>query len=292
MRLQRTPAPNQSAYCGGFVAEEDRTKVCTKCGQRLSLDNFNKAGSAGRLRGDCRACQNAFDLARNAARRAADGPPPEFKTCAQCGEAKRFTKEFYKTRSRAKWGLATECRTCASKMEVARVHGSEHAKELKRENNRKHAVKRKKSAAKWQKENREKRRAYVSAWRQRNLEHHNRTSHEYYMARKDEICQRHAEWRANNKEAMAAYTRNYKARKLGATGTHSKADVLALFEVQRGKCAACSCKLKRYDVDHIEPLSKGGANDRKNLQLLCPTCNRRKAARHPVDFMRLMGKLL
>ena len=34
-----------------------------------------------------------------------------------------------------------------------------------------------------------------------------------------------------------------------------------------------------YHVDHIRALADGGANDRTNLQLLCPTCNIKKGAR-------------
>ena len=47
-----------------------------------------------------------------------------------------------------------------------------------------------------------------------------------------------------------------------------------------------------YHVDHIQPLALGGSNDKANLQLLCPTCNLRKSAKHPVDFMRETGRLL
>lgn len=31
-----------------------------------------------------------------------------------------------------------------------------------------------------------------------------------------------------------------------------------------------------FDVDHIIPKSQGGTDARENLQLLCPTCHRRK----------------
>lgn len=66
-----------------------------------------------------------------------------------------------------------------------------------------------------------------------------------------------------------------------------------LLERQRGKCAACSCDIrKRSDVDHIVPVSAGGSNELGNLQLLCQTCNRSKGAKDPISFMRSRGLLL
>ncbi len=45
-----------------------------------------------------------------------------------------------------------------------------------------------------------------------------------------------------------------------------------------GICAICSSK-ERLEVDHITPVSRGGGNERGNLQPLCFICNRRKGAR-------------
>lgn len=45
-------------------------------------------------------------------------------------------------------------------------------------------------------------------------------------------------------------------------------------------------------MDHIMPLALGGTNTDDNIQLLCPTCNRSKHAKHPVDFMQQRGFLL
>ncbi|MFZ1365737.1 MAG: HNH endonuclease signature motif containing protein, partial [Brachymonas denitrificans] len=82
-------------------------------------------------------------------------------------------------------------------------------------------------------------------------------------------------------------------RKQAAGGTHTAEDVADLFRLQRGKCACCRTSIKRcYHVDHIEPLARGGSNDRTNLQLLCPTCNTRKSAKHPIEFMQSRGLLL
>lgn len=37
-------------------------------------------------------------------------------------------------------------------------------------------------------------------------------------------------------------------------------------------CQYCN-SVENLEIDHIIPVSKGGTNDRKNLQLLCRTCN-------------------
>ena len=42
-------------------------------------------------------------------------------------------------------------------------------------------------------------------------------------------------------------------------------------------CVYCGSK-RRLELDHIQPISKGGTDDRCNLQTLCRTCNRRKGA--------------
>lgn len=44
------------------------------------------------------------------------------------------------------------------------------------------------------------------------------------------------------------------------------------------KCKRCN-KLRKLSIDHIFPLSLGGTNDLRNLQLLCQRCNSRKGAR-------------
>lgn len=69
---------------------------------------------------------------------------------------------------------------------------------------------------------------------------------------------------------------------------------LALFEKQGRKCAICRCKLAvgAYQRDHIMPLALGGGLDISNIQIVCPSCNQLKGAKHPVEFMQSMGYLL
>ena len=56
-------------------------------------------------------------------------------------------------------------------------------------------------------------------------------------------------------------------------------DAVRLFVWQRdqGKCVKCSTT-EQLEYDHIIPISKGGSNTERNVQLLCEACNREKGA--------------
>ncbi len=45
-----------------------------------------------------------------------------------------------------------------------------------------------------------------------------------------------------------------------------------------GKCTRCGSR-ERLEYDHIVPVSKGGSNTPRNIELLCEQCNRRKSDR-------------
>lgn len=100
-------------------------------------------------------------------------------------------------------------------------------------------------------------------------------------------------WRKANIEICRAYTRNRSARRKAAAGTHTASDIRDIMRMQRSKCAYCKDSLRGgFHVDHIYPLSKGGRNDRANLQLTCATCNTSKGALDPLDFARRVGRLV
>ena len=51
---------------------------------------------------------------------------------------------------------------------------------------------------------------------------------------------------------------------------------IAAWRRDEGKCVQCVSN-ERLEYDHIIPVSKGGSNTVRNIQLLCETCNRQKS---------------
>lgn len=101
-----------------------------------------------------------------------------------------------------------------------------------------------------------------------------------------------AAWDSAHPEKRRAYTRNRQAQKR-ARGSFTTDDIKVIMKRQKKKCVVCRVDIsKGYHIDHIMPLKLGGSNYPANLQLLCPHCNLKKAAFHPIDFMQSRGFLL
>jgi CRISPR/Cas system Type II protein with McrA/HNH and RuvC-like nuclease domain len=115
----------------------------------------------------------------------------------------------------------------------------------------------------------------------------------YRKKNADALRERHKEWQRDNPEKLSATRRVARSRRRSAEGTHTSAELLALFNHQRGKCGNCKRSLRhKYHADHIMPLALGGTNWIKNIQLLCPTCNQEKHALHPLEWARRQGRLV
>jgi 5-methylcytosine-specific restriction endonuclease McrA len=101
--------------------------------------------------------------------------------------------------------------------------------------------------------------------------------------RRDEIRAYDEKWKAENPDSFREKCRRRqarrRARKRGAEGAFTAADIERLFVAQSGVCAGCEAPLgERFEIDHKTPLSREGSNWPENLQLLCRSCNAQKGA--------------
>lgn len=112
-----------------------------------------------------------------------------------------------------------------------------------------------------------------------------------WAARRLETTRR---WREQNPEAVSLSWRTDGARRRGADGSHTSADIRSILQAQRQRCAYCKKRVgDNFHVDHVIAIARGGTNRRSNLQILCPPCNLKKHARDPMEFARsVFGMLL
>jgi 5-methylcytosine-specific restriction endonuclease McrA len=96
-----------------------------------------------------------------------------------------------------------------------------------------------------------------------------------------------------NSEDWERFSHIRRARELGAEGKFTKAEIEALFEHQRGRCAYCTKSIRKgYHVDHVIPLARGGSNWITNISLACARCNISKGVADPLEFARRLGRLV
>jgi 5-methylcytosine-specific restriction endonuclease McrA len=79
---------------------------------------------------------------------------------------------------------------------------------------------------------------------------------------------------------------NQRARAMGAKGRITVEELRTRILESGGKCEWCGASLVGADfhIDHLLSLSQHGQNTPDNLVIACPSCNRRKAEKHPSTF--------
>jgi len=116
---------------------------------------------------------------------------------------------------------------------------------------------------------------------------------EYYAKNKQTALLKKREYAKNNPEKMREIWVRDKARRRANDVRPSIGIIEKLKTSQRGLCACCGKELlNKYHLDHILPIALGGTSEDSNLQLLLPECNIKKGAKHPVEYMQSIGKLL
>lgn len=190
------------------------------------------------------------------------------KRCSKCGQSKPATSEYFHRTERGLYGLKSICKTCQS--EYSRNRNANPDIKI-----RSHLL-----GKEWRKNNREK----VCAKGKR-----------YYHKHAEKI---RAKAKLTGKEIRKRYNDKHpgnnsktRARRAKADGFHTSADVILQLKSQKAKCWWCGKKLKgkKYHVDHIIPLSRGGTNWPNNIVISCPFCNLSKGNKLPSEWI---GKLI
>lgn len=104
-------------------------------------------------------------------------------------------------------------------------------------------------------------------------------------------ARRAREWRRANPELA----REKVSRRRGKVRVNllPRGTIARIGTAQRWRCTVCGVNVRRkYHVDHVVPLARGGEHVPSNLQLLCPPCNLAKNAKDPIAFMQERGFLL
>jgi HNH endonuclease len=85
-------------------------------------------------------------------------------------------------------------------------------------------------------------------------------------------------WRTLIDDRLDRENRKLKGRSSPSNGrdTVTSEVRIAVWRRDQGKCVRCHSR-ERLEYDHIIPVSKGGSNTERNIELLCEACNRAKS---------------
>ncbi len=123
--------------------------------------------------------------------------------------------------------------------------------------------------------NPEKARNAVRKWREANPDKDREASLRWKKQNPDRIREMRASWYARNPDARKLYEGARRARKKGGGTTLTKAEWLSKISEFQGRCAYCGVD-EKLTVDHVVPLSRGGAHTRTNIAPACLSCNTSK----------------
>lgn len=188
------------------------------------------------------------------------------KQCSKCGKNKPATTEYFRVHSQKRDGLRPDCKEC-------------QANDWK--------VKYPSIADKHRERNRE--------YRLNNLEKINKYHSEYYDKNKKTLRAYSREYAKKNifntKMNKKHYKANTKAKMYGLKNDLTIGQIKILFALHDGTCKYCHENVGNLNltIDHVVPMSKGGANTISNIVPCCMKCNTIKGEKDVKSFMEYLN---
>jgi 5-methylcytosine-specific restriction endonuclease McrA len=193
-------------------------------------------------------------------------------SCSLCGDLLPISC-FYADR-RTAIGRRLDCKKCCVERDQRRKSDPDvHARYLEYQ-------------AAYRKAHREKARATSAAWRTANPEWH-QTNQERWRAipaNRQSMRERARAFRLADPVRRAEYGRRRHALKLSCSaGVITSDQLMAKLAYWGFRCWMCG-SADKLEIDHVKPLSRGGAHVLCNLRPACAPCNNKKRAKWPVDL--------
>lgn len=188
------------------------------------------------------------------------------KTCKKCGETKPATTDNFYTSKTNKDGFRLPCKECAMKRQ--KDYNLEHRDEILdyqktwyRDNQDK-ILERSKE---YQQLHKEERNLYRKVYYQENRDKELEQRREYYQENKEEKLKYNKQHYEENKEYYLVRNQNRRAKNNGNDYSLTKDEWLECLKFFDWKDAYTGLPLEIIHLDHVVPLSKGGATNKSNI---------------------------
>jgi 5-methylcytosine-specific restriction endonuclease McrA len=100
---------------------------------------------------------------------------------------------------------------------------------------------------------------------------------DWYARHRQEEVARLLAWKAANPERVSEHNSTRRERECeGADGTLTR-EAIAQLKRKATECTYCGARLTAKQTDHMIPLALGGEHSLRNIVIVCPDCNARKA---------------
>ena len=207
---------------------------------------------------------------------------PGAKRCPKCSLTKPLN-QFYREASKTD-GRQSMCKECDRWRRKAWAHANPERKAANgkawREANPEKAKANNKA---WRESNPEKARAASKAWKQANPEKAKANDKAWREANPEKAKANNKAWCESNPEKVAANGKRRRARKLNAGVFAITAKELKTLLAQ--PCYLCHIA-PSTDIEHIQPLSRGGRHSIGNILGACGLCNSKKGTKLLSEYRR------